>query len=713
MKNGNKEVRLVYRKLNDPFFIINKPVNWTLKEKKEKTENDKDFASCYKKCVKKENEPYKNVLKRLSNVEKNAFLYTNSTSLCYNNFRYSLNQEKCKATDDCIKKTETSEKETVHKNGNNKFIESYYVESLLKNDNDTELFYPYKLPIYMSGLIICCSDFFIYKQFLRLINETKVIKKYRCLIKNPWVFVDKHTSLFTQNEKDDVNHDFFESKTKRKNNSEFMRNNEFQQQQKMKMNMMKKEKENEKERKKQMEQKEQEEEEENEEKKNVMIETVETPLHIQKKTRYIKWLIAQKKANDIFPNHNFYDNSLFSKSYWNYLTDLEIEKWKNENDLELLKKQKNDKERLRNMSLGRKGKIGLFSLDIYEENEKKQISEQDHFLQVFLKKSEPVKSLNTVLTHIFNNNDHQEFYTLKKRKLYKKGKKEKKENWQVSLSSLYNFNFRHMWNVYKNKMTFPLSLFFNEGNFYRLEEQKQKNSFTYSMIYKIYNYKKYLQKKKLWVPEKHEHMTEFFENLFLVDFIVLDQIKPDTIRFFFSEMKTPLMNDTLFDINKKNFKKDIINQAILEQEYVDRELTVDSTVDIFGNMSSQDYEQMFHNNIQTDQYEKKCSDYIINTFKSNTKAFSLPDESDTFCETQSHKHCDGQYNIQEQKKMKIQFNNYFVQESENPKEKNTTSQKDHTIKATNICLELYHLEFCDPISNEYIKIENSLPNGWF
>ncbi|CRG96704.1 conserved Plasmodium protein, unknown function [Plasmodium gallinaceum] len=631
MKN-NKEIRLIYRKLDDNFFVINKPVNWTLKKKK--VIKDLNFSKCFKEYEEKENKNentrYINVLKNLSVSEKNTFLFTNSSSYFYNNFNYNLAERNLKDKD----------KEDGKRSSNNKFIEKYYLESILRCETKTDIYFPYKLPIYMSGLVICCRDYFIYKKFLQMIDENKLIRKYRCLINDPFVFISNKQNSYKKEESVIENIKFLEKqynqdKSVNKTNDE----------------------------------------------------------HIYKKIYLsnISSLIAQKEVSEMFPFYNFFDNNPYTLNYWYYITNLEIEKLTEKMSFLL----KNDKKK----STPSKRKRMKYNCDSEKEN-------NDYFIDAYLKKSQPIKSLNNFFTYIFNS-DSNNFTCLKREHSVIKESKEqdnpnienpyynsthKKSENELKLSyNMCNLNLNDLYNS-KKKILFPLSLFFNESNFFFLDKEIDKYSLKFSMIYKIKNYKEYLEKNIFLNNEKSvNYNLENLSNIFLIEFILLDNPKPDLIRFFFSEANTPIINDNIFD--KNNFKKDVINELILRKE--NNNLNVNTN--IFGDTYSDNLHEFFNEKIEN--YNKQYNDNLLDKYKSNTNAFTIPDDNSL---------------NNANKEIKLNLNNYFINETKNPidndyEEHNT---KKKFPKDSNLCLELYQLQFRDPLSNDFIKIENSLSTSW-
>ncbi|KNC36400.1 hypothetical protein PFLG_01730, partial [Plasmodium falciparum RAJ116] len=111
MKSQINEVKLIYRTLSDQFFVIHKPVNWTLKKKKKekscpnssneyiKDIYDKNINLDKNKITINNNDnnieyiDYKSTLQNLSNAEKNAYFYTNSSLFMYNNFNTNTHDE--------------------------------------------------------------------------------------------------------------------------------------------------------------------------------------------------------------------------------------------------------------------------------------------------------------------------------------------------------------------------------------------------------------------------------------------------------------------------------------------------------------------------------------------------------------------------------------------------------------------------------------------
>ncbi|CRG99366.1 conserved Plasmodium protein, unknown function [Plasmodium relictum] len=632
MKN-NKEIKLIYRTLNDNFFVINKPVNWTLKKKK--VIRDIKFSKCSEDYNKEENKnedtKYINVLKNLSNSEKNTFLFTNSSSYFYNNFNFNLNESNSKAKD---KENVNDYKRILH----NKFIEKYYLESILKCETKTDIYFPYKLPIYMSGLVICCRDYYIYKKFLQMIDENKLIRKYRCLINNPFVFIHNKRNDYKKEENAKENLKPLENKF---NQNKYV--NKINDRQIC---------------------------------KKVYLSNISS-------------LLAQKEVSEMFPFYNFFDNNSYSSSYWYNITNLEIEKL-NEKLSFLLE---NDK---RESTSKMERKSGI---DTEKEN-------NDYFINAYLKKSQPIKSLTNFFSYIFNNVINDFSYLKRGKNIIEEFEEQKDQEIMIFYNSthkksekelkicdnIYNLNLKHLYNS-KKRILFPLSLFFNEGNFFFFDKEISKNSLKFSMIYKIKNYKKYLEKNIFLNNEKSiNYNLENFDNIFLIEFILLNNHKPDLIRFFFSETSTPIINDNIF--YKNNFKNDIINELILIKE--NNNLHINSS--IFEDKYS-DNSHIFSDEKIKD-YNKKYNDNLLDKYKLNKNAFTIPDDNSL-------------NNVNE--KVKLNLNNYFINETKNSIDDNdyhkyNTNKKFP--KNNNLCLELYQLQFCDPINNDFIKIENSLSTSW-
>ncbi|CAD2102938.1 hypothetical protein YYG_02695 [Plasmodium vinckei petteri] len=668
MKNGNKEVKLIYRKLNDNFFIINKPVNWVL-GKRRKIDEQKHNASNYflndyisslkneirENCNKGNNYDYVSNLTNLSISEKNAFLYTNSPLYMYNNLNSNLlcNTNKIKNTSNIY---------------NNIFIEKNYIESVVKHDSSTHIYYPYKLPIYVSGLVICCNNYLIYKKFIQMINENKLIRKYRCLVSSPFSLVDtknddvdrfkKNNTIFFSEE----NAQFITKNANVPSNYKYETN----------INNQIKSKNNE----------------------DIKYNTT------QKVFQNISSLQAQKEASIIFPFYNFFDENIYSTKYLYNLLDCEISKLKQQNN----------------------GKVPI----------------EKHFISTNLVKSSPITSLNNLTSFLLNNaitnsfdNIHleniSEQVNLKKGDFNKGNKtmgfhekelnpepsnKTNKQNDCCGVELKKNFMKR----VIDGEIDFPFSFFFNQSNLYFFEKKVGKDSKQFSMIYSIENYKDYLEKNKNVIPSLYDQRMEKqncvkrnrnleynFSNIYIIDFILLDNLKTDLIRFFFSEMKTPIIYDNIF--YKNCFKIDIINEILTQQleKTIDKNVYKENANDIF-------YDKYFNNSEYTYKKSKTNENKIINEHiymatPNHFDSFTIPFEKNTPTKTS------------EQNKIKLNQNSYFINERINQKHTDDSRQKynkDESFisKNNNLCLELYQLQFIDPINNDHIIVENSLPSSW-
>ncbi|KEG01774.1 hypothetical protein YYE_03293 [Plasmodium vinckei vinckei] len=672
MKNGNKEVKLIYRKLNDNFFIINKPVNWVL-GKRQKIDEQKHnasnyFLSDYISSLKNEirenfnkgnNYDYVSNLTNLSISEKNTFLYTNSPLYMYNNLNSNLfcNTNKIKNTSNIY---------------NNIFVEKNYIESVIKHDSNTHIYYPYKLPIYISGLVICCNNYLIYKKFIQMINENKLIRKYRCLVSNPFSLVDtknddidslkKNNTIFFSEE----NKQFITKSVNIPSNHKYETN----------INNQIKSKNNE----------------------DIKYNTT------QKVLQNISSLQAQKEATIIFPFYNFFDENIYSTKYLYNLVDHEISKLK-------------------------------------QKNNKKVLIEK-HFISTNLVKSSPITSLNNLTSFLLNNvitnsfdNVHVE--NISEQVNFKKGDfnegnktmgfHENEVNPEPA-DKTNNQNDYHGVELKKNSIKrmidggidFPFSFFFNQGNLYFFDKKVGKNSKQFSMIYSIENYKDYLDKNKNAIPSLYDQRMEKedcikrnrnleynYSNIYIIDFILLDNLKTDLIRFFFNEMKTPIIYDNIF--YKKCFKIDIINEILTQQleKTINKDINKENANDIF-------YDKYYNNSEYTYKNSKKDQDKIINehiymTTPNHFDSFTIPFEKNTTTKTS------------EQNKIKINQSSYFINERISQKHTDNNRQKYNKDESfisknnksnNNLCLELYQLQFIDPINNDHIIVENSLPSSW-
>ncbi|SCN59598.1 conserved Plasmodium protein, unknown function [Plasmodium chabaudi adami] len=659
MKNGNKEVKLIYRKLNDNFFIINKPVNWVL-GKRRKIDEQKNNASNYflsdyisslkneirENCNKGNNYDYISNLTNLSISEKNAFLYTNSPLYLYNNLNSNLfcNTNKIKNTSNIY---------------NNTFVEKNYIESVIKHDSSTHIYYPYKLPIYISGLVICCNNYLIYKKFIQMINENKLIRKYRCLISSPFSLVNlkngdidsfkKNNTIFFSEE----NTQFITKSMNAPSNHTYETN----------INSQIKSKNNE----------------------DIKYNTSQKVFH------HSSSLQAQKEASIIFPFYNFFDENIYSTKYLYNLVDLEINK---------LKQKSN-----------------------------KKMPIEKHFISTNLVKSSPVTSLNNLTSFLLNNAITNSFEqaNLKKGDFSEANKRmgfrenelnpepsNKINDHSPSCSTELKKNL--MKRIIDGEINFPLSFFVNQGNLYFFEKTVGKNSKQFSMIYSIENYKDYLEKNKIVIPSLYEQRMDKqdcvkksrnieynFSNIYIIDFILLDNLKTDLIRFFFSEMKTPIIYDNIF--YKNCFKIDIINQILTQQleKTIDKNVYKEDANDIF-------YDKYFNNSEYTYNKSERNENKIINehiymTTPNPFDSFTIPFEKNTA-------------KTSEQNKIKLNQNSYFINEENSQKDTDDSRQKYNKDEPfisknnNNLCLELYQLQFIDPINNDHIIVENSLPSSW-
>ncbi|SBT33826.1 conserved Plasmodium protein, unknown function [Plasmodium ovale wallikeri] len=688
MKNCNTEAKLIYRTLSDKFFVINKPVNWTLtkrKKKKEKVgvevdakgrkhdEKEAEFLRKNNNSAEKlrqssghTNEQFVNALRNLSRAEKNAFLFTNSSLYFYNDFNFTFgdrtsNMNACDGT----------------------FVEKHYIESVLQYDMHGEIYFPYKLPIYMSGLVICCRDHIIYRKFLQMINENKIIRKYRCLVHDPFSFDKIRQVSSFQREKDiyaDIVHPLGEEYSE----------NTYEQ--------VKKNKE-----------------------KNIGNKMA---LSLS-----IASLEGQKEASDFFPFHNFFGDNAYSSKYSYNLAELKIKQLK-ENMNYQMEEYKN--ERRNRGKMCRRGE----KASTRESNQS-----NDHFMTAFLRKSPPIKSLNHfLLAHMKRNNskkeldsgdvrtDHWKEVTLWKNTPLHIDHHEREEKCESADTPLYNCfspseekkdlkedcicnpNLNSLRVPRDGRVNFPLSLFFNEGNFFFFDKKIMNSSVQISMIYKVQNFEDYVRKKKK-VPINYERGNSYVEHLrgdiYLVDFVLLDNHKPDLIRFLFSEMNTPIINDTVFD--KGSLKRDIINEMILLGAKSGSGEHVPGIHASHGNSPN-----IFEDKYTDDKVEKSANEGTVNedniyreymekAYEPEINAFTIPNTDSSGCANN---------------KKKIHVHNYFVCEMddhknmENCSESGNLNNKKVSTNNTSLCLELYQLQFIDPLNGDRINIENSLPRSW-
>ncbi|GAW80219.1 hypothetical protein, conserved [Plasmodium gonderi] len=709
MKNCNREIKLIYRTLSDKFFVINKPVNWTLTRKKNKQkEEEGKNVKCSSvlsvnneikppdgqmnwECAKEksnihEKKKFLLTLKNLSVAEKNAFLFTNSPLYLYNDFKFNIGGTASDQNDE-----------------KNKFIEKYYVESVLKCETNEDIYYPYKLPIYMSGLVICCRDLFIYNKFLKMIKENKLIRKYRCLINDPFVFVENNkVTVFRENGYnygDHMNSFFVSEKNVTDSSTHLLMNN----------------------------------------KKN--------EIGNKKFILFLKSLQAQKEATDMFPFHNFFSDNTYSTTYCRHLVHLGIDKWKAKinNHLESEKNnRRNDKSRRVFYQKGRNMTRGIPPVDC------------DYFISAPLKRNPPIKSLNHFLSNFLHNNDivtnangeyevcldttveecddmeselnhvasgteEEGEHIENDRRVNKKKNDRKSSSSQKEESkngnNIYNIHWENAHMSKNGKVKFPASLFFNEGNFYTIDKEITKNSVSISMIYKVENYGEYVKKHKNTLFKREQNINSYvnnFYNIYIIEFVLLDNPKPDLIRFFFSELNTPIINDNLFD--KKSFKKDIINETILQM--IEKEQTYSSPSTFYSqfDITRHSYDkkcQVNVNNLQPNTYgtqeaDKKYKEYLRKSHDPQVNAFTIPSD---YASSRGLAH----------KEEKIKLNNYFIHqtctssmhsEMGNYYEQNTREKIKSKNENMNLCLELFQLQFLDPLNGDYVNIENSLPTTW-
>ncbi|ETW36769.1 hypothetical protein PFAG_02397 [Plasmodium falciparum Santa Lucia] len=663
MKSQINEVKLIYRTLSDQFFVIHKPVNWTLKKKKKekscpnssneyiKDIYDKNINLDKNKITINNNDnnieyiDYKSTLQNLSNAEKNAYFYTNSSLFMYNNFNTNTHDE---------------------------LVEKYYVESMFQVDqNKDDIYYPYKLPIYMSGLVICCKDFSIYKTFVKMINQNKLIRKYRCLINNPFVFV--------KNEMDNsiINNNNNNCEVKKKKYT-YEKGNYY-----------------------------------NNINKEIYNQTSNTYL-LNKDSLY-----AQKNISDLFPFHNFFDNNSYSSTYWNYLTELKLNEL---NDIEKGKKKtiyNNNHNNIKNYKY-QSNKLTDRKFKYLNDHRKREEIKREYFISTLFKKSEPIKCLNHFYNTFFKNNNKENILNLKTNTQIKQRDNKIINNNENLLDELTHkiilHNSKDM--LKNNKITYPLNILFNEGSFFFFHDTIDEYSFPFSIIYNIVNYKHYLENKKSQYFKNDININNYletFKDIYLVDFILLDNPKPDLIRFFFSEINTPIINDNIFQINV--FKKDIINDQILKNEQINNS-TNNNISSIFHDHNVENNHHSVDNNDCNVIYNENT--IIINNHINKKKEHSslqthnLPFDTFTIPGYDNNPN-----NVNTKNEIKVNCNNYFIYQENNQNEhlqnginNNIYNNKKNNNNNNNLCLELYHLQFFDPINKDYIKIENSLSNSW-
>ncbi|ANQ07376.1 Uncharacterized protein PCOAH_00017620 [Plasmodium coatneyi] len=689
MKNCNSETKLIYRTLSDKFFVINKPVNWTLTRKKikrveeggggwgptgkpspllsrnsdkaksvEQTDypNGKQRSNMYKK------ERFLNQMNNLSNAEKNAYLYTNSALYLYNDFNFNL-----------------SGNSTEH-NHKDKFVQKYYVESLLKCETDGDVYYPYKLPIYMSGLVICCRDLLIYKKFLQMIRENKLVRKYRCLVHDPFVFINSNRVNFSHEGRYNYpNRRGVISPVRKASNTHpyayTSKNDE------------------------------------------------ENKIDRRKATHFLKSLQAQKEVSDMFPYYNFFGDDPYSSSYCYRLADLTIDEWKRRVDPTTcsIKKEVNNKHRSSTPHRG--GRVTT--------REEKTLN-FDHFVSAFLRRSPPVKSLNRFLFNLLHGNgttmNGNEEYNLGRENELRVGppikqteqEKDKHSDSIVRRTNgdnvLYNVEIQKGCLPKEGKIKFPLSLYFNEGNFYTFDKTLENNSVPISMIYRMENYRDYLRRNSKTLLKRGEGLNFSVDkncNVCIIEFVLLDNPKPDLIRFFFSELNTPIINDSIFDRN--SFKRDVIGEVLLDHL---QDSHVDSSPRVGG---SPLFDVATHLDVEVDQVDDvqsttlefqrrdwKIKEYLLKARDPDVNAFTIPGVGVTSQDS-------------DRKVQKINPSNFIIQEGHpsgrHGKEGNNYPQSSGeemnlSNKNTNLCLELFELQFLDPINGDHVKIENSLPSAW-
>ncbi|KJP88649.1 hypothetical protein AK88_01729 [Plasmodium fragile] len=671
MKNCNRETKLIYRTLSDKFFVINKPVNWTLTKKKTKRAEEGGGAlaptgkpsplfsrnSDKAKCVEQTDYPndkqrsnmyrrerFLSQMNNLSSAEKNAFLYTNSALYLYNDFNFTLSGN--------------SSTENNHKD---KIVQKYYVESLLKCETDGDVYYPYKLPIYMSGLVICCRDLLIYKKFLQMIRENKLVRKYRCLVRDPFISVESNkVSLFRETAN---THACAYTSTNGEDNKIDHR----------------------------------------------------TAIH------FLKSLQAQKEASDMFPYHNFFADNPYSSSYCYRLADLAIDECKRGvNPTCSINKEGNNKN-----GSNRPYRGGRFTA-----REEKTLN-FDHFVSAFLRRSPPVKSLNRFLSNLLNNNnatlnESDEYDLERENELrvnppigYTEQEKHKHSDSSVSRTNgdhlLYDVQMQKECLSKEGKIKFPLSLYFNQGNFFTFDKKFEQNSIPVSMIYRMENYRAYL-KRNLKTCLKEDGVNMFLNknsNICIIEFVFLDNPKPDLIRFFFSELNTPIINDNIFDRN--SFKRDVIGEVIWKQldgSYADLSPPLAGSP-LFDEPTHLGVEVEQEDGVQSTTWgfqnrDRKIKEYLLKTRDPDVNAFTIPGMGVT---SQS---C-------EQKVQKINSSNFIIQDSSSSGghdegghkcPQSSGQQMKRSNNNTNLCLELFQLQFLDPINGDHVKIENSLPSAW-
>ncbi|KNA00357.1 hypothetical protein PVNG_00991 [Plasmodium vivax North Korean] len=664
MQNCNRETKLIYRTLGDKFFVINKPVNWTLTRKKAKREeegggrlaptgkkpspplskssnitksveetdcpNDKRRSSLHTK------KHLLSQLKKLSSAEKNAFLYTNSALYLYNDFNFNLRGNS-----------------TEH-NRKDKIAEKHYVESLLNCETNGAVYYPYKLPTYMSGLVICCRDLLIYKKFLQMIGENKLVRKYRCLVNNPFVFVEGNKVEFLREEPSRCSY-AHRSKNEGKNK-----------------------------------------------------------IDGRKAILFIRSLQAQKQVSDMFPYHNFFADNPYSSSYCYRLAELTIDEWKGRVHPTTCRANKEGNNKHRSSTPHRGGRCTTSR----EENP----LHFDHFVSAFLRRSPPVKSLNRFLSNLLSNGT-----TLKGSGEYDLGhekelqvsppigqaEQEKHKHGNPSVSLPYGGHFPYDVEMQNGslskdgKIKFPLSLYFNEGNFFTLDKRFEDNSVPVSMVYRVESYRDYLRRNAKALLEEGQGVNlalDKYCNVFIIQFILLENAKPDLVRHFFSEMKTPIINDNIFDGN--SFKRDVIGEVILEQLEGSH---ADSSPRVGG---SPLFDVDTHLGVALDDAQSttwglqnrdgKVREYLLKARAPHVNAFTIPGAGVAPQGPEQQVH-------QVQNVQTAHPSNFIIQES--PRGRNDEEGKLSS-KNANLCLELFQLQFLDPISGDHVKIENSLPSAW-
>ncbi|SPJ10229.1 conserved Plasmodium protein, unknown function [Plasmodium sp. DRC-Itaito] len=657
MKSKINEVKLIYRTLSDKFFVINKPVNWTLKKKKKekRCRNYNEYIKdIYDKNINHDKNKvtinnnieyidYKRTLENLSNVEKNAYLYTNSSLFMYNNFNTNTHDE---------------------------IVEKYYVESMFKVDEHKEdMYYPYKLPIYMSGLIICCKDLIIYKTFVKMINENKLIRKYRCLINNPFVFVhnDMDNSMNTNN---------YEVKKGKEINKKkkytYKNGNDY-----------------------------------NNINKETEIYNNTSKVYLLNKDS----LYSQKHISDLFPFYNFFDNNSYSSTYWNYLTKLKLNEL---NDIKKQQKKNTIHNNIKNFKY-QSNKLTDRKFKYLNDHSKREEIKRNYFISTIFKKSEPIKSLNHFYNTFFKDDNKENILNLKNNTKIKQTDNKIINNNENLLDELSHkiilHNSKDM--LKNNKITYPLNIFLNEGNFFFFHDTIDKYSFPFSIIYNIVNYKDYLENKKSQYFKNDININNYletFKDIYLVDFILLDNPKADIIRFFFSEMNTPIINDNIFQINI--YKKDIISDQILRNEQINNRENKNIS-NIFDDRNVENNHHSVDNNNYNIIYNENTISMNNHINKKNKhlsiQAHNLPLDTFTIPGYDNNSN-----NINTENEIKVKFNNYFIYEKNNQNEdlQNGINNNINNNNNNNLCLELYHLQFIDPINKDYIKIENSLSNSW-